>query len=464
MCKTLRKRILPLLLTLALTAGLLAVPAAAAPADPTAALANVAYYGRYESCGMPCDMANGYGKALASLAGDEVYALLADPAGDGMPLLITVSRSAAQSQDRTLSVWEWNGIEAVAHDFRGDSVLGWNFGFDFGIYDRLEAAIRVGDGVGIAIGDACGYLYYAVENAQLSAIRHTMTYTAENFGGTAQGTLLPLTGATGAMYDQKAPVSALVQAGWTKIDGYDAYQLVSVDGQYQFFSSYAAQSRWLEEDEARFAPSTNQIFAASTGESELLGKWSTGAELRAALTAYARKAAAESGDFFDVPSSHWAYPSVRWAVEQGITNGTSATTFSPNTICTTAQILTFLWRANGQPAGNLANPFVDVSASDYYYQAALWAASRDLARGQWMEPNGPCTRAQTVYYLWQLAGSPMRSGQTKFRDVPADMAYAPAVQWAVEQGITDGTSETTFSPLSTCTRGQIVTFLYRAYH
>lgn len=207
--------------------------------------------------------------------------------------------------------------------------MGWNFGFDFGIYDRLEAAIRVGDGVGIAIGDACGYLYYAVENAQLSAIRHTMTYTAENFGGTAQGTLLPLTGATGAMYDQKAPVSALVQAGWTKIDGYDAYQLVSVDGQYQFFSSYAAQSRWLEEDEARFAPSTNQIFAASTGQSELLGKWSTGAELRAALTAYAQKAAAESGDFFDVPSSHWAYLSVRWAVEQGITNGTFETTFSP---------------------------------------------------------------------------------------------------------------------------------------
>lgn len=153
---------------------------------------------------------------------------------------------------------------------------------------------------------------------------------------------------------------------------------------------------------------------------------------------------------------------MKWAVDRGITNGTSATSFSPNSTCTKAQILTFLWRAKGEPAAGNMNPFQDVPLSAYYYQPALWARNQGLVNGTLFQPNSPCTRAQTVYYLWQLAGSPNVSGTTNFQDVPGNATYAKAVQWAVQQKITDGTSFTTFSPLDTCTRAQIVTFLYRA--
>lgn len=460
----LRKRLAPLALSLALLAGLLAVPAAAAPAAPTGELANVAYYGgSYTGCKMPYDMANGYVKALDAVAGNGMLAVLADPAGDGMPLLLTVASNATADLVDTLKVWTWNGISANPYDFVADTELGWTFGYDFGTYDGKEAALRVGDGVGIAIGDACGYSYYAVNNGQLETIRHTMTYTADAWNSTtASGTLLPLVNATGTLYEQKAPVSALVKAGWTKVDGYDGYQLVSVDGLYKFFDTYAAQDSWLTADNARFTASKNQLIEVSTGESSLLGQWTDAARMRAALVSYAQKAAISTGDFFDVPTSHWAYQSVKWAIDNGITNGTSATTFSPDSTCTTAQILTFLWRAKGELAGGSTNPFQDVSSSDYYYQAALWAGSQGLVSGTLFQPDSPCTRAQTVYYLWQLAGAPAVSGTTNFRDVPSDAAYAQAIQWAVQQNITDGTSLTTFSPLTTCTRAQIVTFLYRA--
>lgn len=222
--------------------------------------------------------------------------------------------------------------------------------------------------------------------------------------------------ASGTLYNQTAPVSALVNAGWTKVDGYNAYQLVSVDGLYQFFDTYAAQDSWLAADNARFTASKSQLIEATTGESYLLGHWTDGALMRAALAAYAQKAATNNGDFFDVPTSHWAYDTVKWAVDRGITNGTSATSFSPNSTCTKAQILTFLWRAKGEPAAGNTNPFQDVPLSAYYYQPALWARNQGLVNGTLFQPNSPCTRAQTVYYLWQLAGSPNVSGTTNFQD------------------------------------------------
>ena len=117
------------------------------------------------------------------------------------------------------------------------------------------------------------------------------------------------------------------------------------------------------------------------------------------------------------------------------------------------------------PGGTTQNPFVDVKQGDYYYDAVQWAVGKKITSGTsatTFTPDGICTRAQTVYYLWQLAGSPNVSGTTNFQDVPGNATYAKAVQWAVQQKITDGTSFTTFSPLDTCTRAQIVTFLYRA--
>ena len=170
--------------------------------------------------------------------------------------------------------------------------------------------------------------------------------------------------------------------------------------------------------------------------------------------------AAAVGGFTDVSANAYYADAVLWAVENGITSGTSATTFSPNNICTTAQILTFLWRANGSPAASGGNPFTDVSASAYYYQAARWAREKGLISGSAFNGDTPCTRAATVTYLWKLAGQPS-AGASGFTDVPSSASYAQAVAWAVQEGITSGTSASTFSPNNTCTRAQIVTFLYR---
>lgn len=167
--------------------------------------------------------------------------------------------------------------------------------------------------------------------------------------------------------------------------------------------------------------------------------------------------------FTDVAASAYYADPVAWAVEKGITDGTTETTFSPNNTCTTAQILTFLWRAKGSPEPtSKANTFTDIKESDYYYKAALWAKENGLVSGSTFNGSTPCTPAATVTYLWKLAGSPS-AASASFTDVPATAKYSQAVAWAVSKGITSGTSATTFSPDATCTRAQIVTFLYRAY-
>ena len=168
------------------------------------------------------------------------------------------------------------------------------------------------------------------------------------------------------------------------------------------------------------------------------------------------------GGFTDVKESDYFAGPVVWAVDKKITAGTSGTTFSPNQNCTVAQILSFLWRANGSPEPTAANPFTDIKTTDYYYKAALWAAEKDMVSGSTFGADTPCTRAMTVEYLWKAAGSPAASYDGRFDDVPATADYASAVAWAVENGVTSGTSATTFSPDSVCTRGQIVTFLHRA--
>lgn len=169
---------------------------------------------------------------------------------------------------------------------------------------------------------------------------------------------------------------------------------------------------------------------------------------------------AKTGGFLDVdPNAYYCVP-MRWAVERGITAGTGLITFSPNAICTNGQILTFLWRAFGQPEPTIANPFHDIDPSNYYYKAAVWAAEHNLVSGITFIANKPCTRAMTATYLWKLSGNPSAAGDS-FSDIPIDADYAQAVAWAVSQGITSGTGNNRFSPNDACTRGQIVTFLYR---
>lgn len=166
--------------------------------------------------------------------------------------------------------------------------------------------------------------------------------------------------------------------------------------------------------------------------------------------------------FTDVPADAYYAQPVAWAVEKGITNGTSATKFSPNNTCTNAQILTFMWRAAGSPDME-KNPFSNLTGQEYYYDAALWAYENGMVSGKTFDADKPCTRAMTVEYFWKQMGSPATAPSSQFGDVSADTSYASAVAWAVEEGITNGTSATAFSPDKTCTRGQIATFLYRLW-
>lgn len=161
--------------------------------------------------------------------------------------------------------------------------------------------------------------------------------------------------------------------------------------------------------------------------------------------------------FADVAASAYYADPVAWAVGEGITNGTSATTFSPNKTCTRAQIITFLWRAAGSPEPQKLDAFSDVNAAMYYAKAVAWAAENGMADGSTFSPNAPCTREMAVEFIWKHAGSP-DAAAASFADISS-----AAVDWAVENGVTNGTSATTFSPDKTCTRAQIVTFLYRAF-
>lgn len=163
--------------------------------------------------------------------------------------------------------------------------------------------------------------------------------------------------------------------------------------------------------------------------------------------------------FSDVASDAWYAKQVAWAVEKGITSGTGDTTFSPERVCSTGEILTFLWRAAGSPEPTIANPFTDVAQDAFYFKPALWAYEKGLVSGTVLEGDALCTRAATVTYLWKLAGAPAAQAPA-FADVSADADYAAAVRWAVDNGITGGISSTEFGPAKTCTRGQIVTFLY----
>ena len=178
-------------------------------------------------------------------------------------------------------------------------------------------------------------------------------------------------------------------------------------------------------------------------------------------------AAAAGTPFTDVSAGDWFANPVLWAVQKGITNGTSPTEFSPEDPCTRGQIVTFLWRSFGSPEPTKTdNPFVDVSSNMYYYKAVLWAVEQGITTGvskTEFEPDATCTRGQVATFLWRACGKPApESNSNPFSDVDSNMYYYQPILWAVEQGVTNGTGGGKFSPEESCTRGQIVTFLYRA--
>ena len=173
----------------------------------------------------------------------------------------------------------------------------------------------------------------------------------------------------------------------------------------------------------------------------------------------------QTGVFVDVATGSYYEDAVDWAVENGITKGTDDTHFSPDGICTRAQAVTFLWRAAGSPKPETRTmPFTDVPVGSYYYDAVLWAVENGITMGTsdtTFSPNATCSRAQIVAFLWRSEKSPAAGTANPFADVKSDAYYADAVLWAVKENITKGTTSTTFSPNADCTRAQIVTFLWR---
>ena len=174
--------------------------------------------------------------------------------------------------------------------------------------------------------------------------------------------------------------------------------------------------------------------------------------------------------FVDVKGTDYFFNPVMWAYyhDPQITNGIDKTHFGPNSTCTRAQVVTFLWRAAGEPEPTTTtNPFTDVPASQYYYKPVLWAVEKGITNGMSATkfgPNNGCTRGQVVTFLWRTFGEPEPiTNANPFTDVASDQYYYKPVLWAVKESITNGMSATKFGPSNTCTRGQIVTFLYRAF-
>ena len=182
--------------------------------------------------------------------------------------------------------------------------------------------------------------------------------------------------------------------------------------------------------------------------------------------AFKAAAPASENPFTDVPSGAYYEGAVIWAVKKDITSGTSATTFNPDGSCTRAQAVTFLWRAEGSPEPkSAAMPFTDVPAGSYFEKAVLWAVENGITKGTsdtTFTPDASCTRAQAVTFLWRAGGSPAVSGNSAFSDVASDAYYAAAVAWAEKNGVTGGIGGGLFGSDNNCTRAQIVTFIYRA--
>ena len=238
---------------------------------------------------------------------------------------------------------------------------------------------------------------------------------------------------------------------------------------YVFFSSpaltsgesYTLTSAGTELAQAQAGTDSTSTSRPAGGQGGTASSGSASGTTSGSSGGTANAPAGNGNGFGDVPSGAYFADAVNWAVKQKITSGTTDRTFSPYQTCTTAQILTFLWRAAGSPEPAGENPFTDVDESAYYCKAALWAAEQGLISGTRLQGGSPCTRAQTVTYLWKLAGSPAADGAA-FTDVPAGTDQAQAAAWAMDKGVTNGTTAATFAPDNTCTRAQIVTFLYRA--
>lgn len=206
----------------------------------------------------------------------------------------------------------------------------------------------------------------------------------------------------------------------------------------------------------------NYMFAGWYTDRELTEAYDFAKAVESNFTLYAKWTA---NPFEDVNTADYFFKPVLWAVDKGVTTGLSETAFGPGSPCTRAQVVTFLWRAAGKPAADGENPFDDVKRDAYYYDAVIWAVNKGITTGlseTSFGPNEKCTRGQIVTFLWRAQGKNVADAANPFEDVSSEAYFYDAVLWAVDKGVTTGLSATSFGPNSTCTRGQIVTFLYRA--
>ncbi|MDD4843495.1 MAG: S-layer homology domain-containing protein [Anaerotignum sp.] len=227
-------------------------------------------------------------------------------------------------------------------------------------------------------------------------------------------------------------------------------------------------------DQSKYTPTRNSCEFAGWYFDAALTKKITSVSLTENDTIYAKWTKQEeqtepekqvTNPFTDVPNGQYYHDAVLWAVDEGIASGTSENTFCPDTVCPRAQAITFLWRAVGSPEPTLTScPFIDVDKDEYYYKAVLWGMETGITNG--ITPtvfgaNTTVTRSQATTFLWHAVGSPGASSQNPFGDITTGAYDYDAVLWAVEQDITHGTSEDSFSPHGLCTRGQLLTFLFR---
>ena len=300
------------------------------------------------------------------------------------------------------------------------------------------SSITIGDGVS-SIGD---YTFSFCTSLSSIAIGNGVTHIGER-----------------AFYNCTSLSSITIPEGVTNIDDYTFSSCTSLSnisipnsvtsiGDYAFFVCTGL---------------TDVYYAGTEEEKAAISIGSGNSDLENAQWHYA---SAKENPFVDVAEDAYYFDPILWAVEKGIAHGMSANTFAPDATCTRGQVVTFLWRASGCPKSkNTDNPFSDVKSGDYYYDAILWAVENGITSGMsatTFEPDAACTRGQVATFLWRTQGKPTPSGSKTFTDVAPGTYYYDAILWAAENGITHGMGGSIFAPDATCTRGQIVTFLYRA--
>lgn len=310
----------------------------------------------------------------------------------------------------------------------------------------LPGGTKITKAVGNTVG--CGYTYWSIANSA-----NTITATNEAVDPAT------LAGALGALTLKK--VSSPTGGGGSA----SGCTLTFATNGGSSVASLSKTSGTVIDLSAYVPTRDGYAFAGWYSDASLNTKV-TSVTLTKSTTVYARWTAKSANPFADVSDNAYYHDAVLWAMEKNITGGTSNTTFSPHMTCTRAQMVTFLWRADGSPKPISAScPFADVASNAYYYNAVLWAIEKGITAGTSSTTFGPydtVTRGQAVTLLWNAAGKPETTSSNPFGDVSKDAYYHDAVLWAVKKGITQGISSASFRPKSPCTRSQIVTFLYRS--